>query len=257
LTFIDIKKFNQPIINILETSESYVKEKINWHVEFIDFKRVEIPEIPIKAVREALVNSLIHRDYNNPKGNEIAIFKNRIEIYNPGSFPLGLTPEDYIHKQERSYLRNPKIAEIFYLTKDVEKWGSGLKRIYYECLEKGVKVSFTSVKTGFITTFFRPVKKEKHVSTNPQIAEQLQKLSKTLGIRWSERWSERWSDLTFREQQIILLILHHPKITRTKMAQLLKINPSAVQKHLEKLKNKNIIKRIGSDKGGFWEIIET
>jgi ATP-dependent DNA helicase RecG len=103
LTFLDIKNYKLPLLDMLDTAESYIKEKLNWKVEFIDFKRVEIPEIPIKAIREALVNSLIHRDFSNPKGNEVAIFKDRIEIYNPGSFPKGLTPEDYIKKQERSY----------------------------------------------------------------------------------------------------------------------------------------------------------
>ncbi|GAB4376255.1 MAG: ATP-binding protein [Calditrichia bacterium] len=154
LTFLDIKKYNQPLLDLLETAESYLKEKMNWRVEFVDFKRVEIPEIPLKALREALVNSLIHRDFQANKGNEIAVFKDRIEIYNPGTFPEGLTPEDYIQSKARSYLRNPLIAEIFYLTKDVEKWGSGLKRIYEECKENGITVTFHPDQSGFVTPSF-------------------------------------------------------------------------------------------------------
>ena len=155
LTFLDIKKYRLPLLDLLEVAESYVKERINWHVDFVDFKRLEVPEIPLKALREALVNSLIHRNFNDPKGNEIAIYKNRIEIYNPGTFPEGLTPEDYIKSNARSHLRNPLIAEVFYLTRDVEKWGSGLKRIHDECQSKGIEVRFDVVSTGFVTTFFR------------------------------------------------------------------------------------------------------
>ena len=50
----------------------------------------------MRAFTEALVNSLCHRDYANLKGNEIAIFKDRAEIYNPGQFLEGFEPEDFI-----------------------------------------------------------------------------------------------------------------------------------------------------------------
>nr|MBC8384380.1 putative DNA binding domain-containing protein [Candidatus Cloacimonadota bacterium] len=61
LTFLDIKKYNHNLFDLLEKAESYVKEKMNWRVEFIDFKRAEIPEVPLEALREALVNSLNRR----------------------------------------------------------------------------------------------------------------------------------------------------------------------------------------------------
>jgi len=120
-------------------------------------KRHEIPEIPVSALREAIVNSLVHRNFNDPKGNEIAVFTDRIEIYNPGTFPEGLTPEDYINGHERSYLRNPKIAEIFYYTRDIDRWGSGLQRMNKECNENGIHLSFDIMVNGFLTTFYRPV----------------------------------------------------------------------------------------------------
>jgi len=80
-------------------------------VKFGKLEREEIPEIPLAAVREAIVNSLCHRDFSNPKGNEVAIFKNRVEIYNVGSLPGGLKPEDFLTGEKRSYLRNPLIAD--------------------------------------------------------------------------------------------------------------------------------------------------
>ena len=154
-TFLDIKKFQGTIFDMLEKSEQYISEHINWRVRFGKLKREEIPEIPIKAIREALVNSFCHRDYTIPKGNEIAIFKDRIEIYNPGSFPEGLTPEDFIKGKERSILRNPLLAETLYKSKEIEKWGSGLKRIYEECRSSGVKIDFETLKSGFLVVFYR------------------------------------------------------------------------------------------------------
>ena len=244
LNFLDIRKFNQPLPDMLEASEAYIKEKINWRVEFIDFKRVEIPEIPIKAIREALVNSLIHRDFNNPKGNEIAIYKDRIEIYNPGAFPPGLTPEDYIYKQERSYLRNPKIAEVFYLTKDVEKWGSGLKRIYNECKENGVKVSFASTKTGVITTFIRPVSKT-------------EKVGEKVGEKVTEKVTKKVTEkVTKNQKKILTLMKADPYITTQQLSALIGISARKIKENISKLKNKNLLKRIGSAKGGHWLVTD-
>lgn len=125
LTFLDIQSFRGNLFELIQKSEQYIKEHINWRAEIKDFKRKEIPEIPVAAFREAIINSLCHRDFANPKGNEVAIFKNRIEIYNPGNFPEGYTPAEFIKGTERSILRNPLIANSFFLASDIERWGSG------------------------------------------------------------------------------------------------------------------------------------
>src|SRR4030067_199039 len=74
-------------------------------------------------------------------GEEIPYFAYG-RAYNPGTFPEGYTPEDFITGKERSILRNHLIAETLYKSKEIEKWGSGLKRIYGECRSNGVKVEF-------------------------------------------------------------------------------------------------------------------
>ena len=163
LTFLDIKQLKGNLFYLLNESELYIKDHINWRVKFGKLEREEIPEVPINAIREALVNSFCHRDYRIPKSNSVAIYKDRIEIYNPGDFPQGLTPQDFIEGKESSVLRNPLVAEILYLSKDIEKWGSGIKRIFDECQANNVKVEFEIRKTGFFVTFYRP-----GISTEPQ-----------------------------------------------------------------------------------------
>ena len=76
-------------------------------------QRKEIPEIPMDAIREALVNSYCHRLYTSSQNNEITIYSNRIEIYNPGTFPDGLTPQDFIEGYEHSIKRNPLLAQLY------------------------------------------------------------------------------------------------------------------------------------------------
>ncbi|MCK5660421.1 MAG: putative DNA binding domain-containing protein [Methanosarcinales archaeon] len=66
LTFLDINQFKGNIFDLLEQSELYIKKHMNWRAEFVGSERKEIPEVPVRAVTEAIVNSLCHRDYNNP-----------------------------------------------------------------------------------------------------------------------------------------------------------------------------------------------
>lgn len=162
LTFLDIDQVFGNIFELIEIGEGYIRKNIKWPVNFKSgsMERVEIPEIPIEAIREALINSIIHRDFKNPKSNEIAIYKDRVEIFNPGEFPEGYTPEDFIEGKEGSMPRNPLIANTLYLSKDIEKWGSGFKRIYEECQKENVKVEFKIKKNGFSVIFYRKTDEE-------------------------------------------------------------------------------------------------
>ena len=162
LTFLDIDQVFGNIFELIEIGEGYIRKNIKWPVNFKSgsMERVEIPEIPVEAIREALINSIIHRDFKNPKSNEIAIYKDRIEIFNPGEFPEGYTPEDFIEGKEGSMPRNPLIANTLYLSKDIEKWGSGFKRIYEECQKENVKVEFEIKKNGFSVVFYRKTDEE-------------------------------------------------------------------------------------------------
>jgi len=90
LTFHDIKRDTGSVSQMIEIAERYIRSNIRWRV-LLDgsIQRKEIPEIPIDAVREALVNSFCHRDYRSSQNNEVTIYSNRVEIYNPGTFPEG------------------------------------------------------------------------------------------------------------------------------------------------------------------------
>ncbi len=158
LTFLNIKQFKGNLFSLKEQAESYLKEHMDWRANLTGTGREEIPEVPLRAIEEAVVNSLCHRDYSVLKGNEIAFYKDRIEIFNVGRFPEDKTPEDYIKGNGESILRNPLIANTLFLSNDIEKWGSGIKRIYDACKQAGIRVDFEKTTTGFKVVFFRPEK---------------------------------------------------------------------------------------------------
>ena len=112
--------------------------------------------------------------YGTGQSNEVAIYKDRIEIYNPGSFPAGYSPEDFISGKERPIRRNPLIAQTLYYSKDVESFGTGLKRIADACESAGCRYAFETLKSGFVVVFYREdsadlvVAPQDNTQVNPQ-----------------------------------------------------------------------------------------
>ncbi len=234
ITFLDIRSFKGNIFSLRQQAESYIKEHIKWRAEIKSGPRKEIPEIPVEAIREAVGNSLCHRDYANPKGNEVAIFKDRIEIYNPGQFPDEIEPADFIKGNGHSILRNPLIAETMFRSEDIEKWASGIKRIYEECQKSNVAVEFTRAKTGFVVSFKRPKWEE----------------GEGLG---GQKTVEKGVEKTV--EKILGLIKSNPQITQKQIMDKTALTRRGVEWNLKKLKDAGRIKRVGPDKGGHWEVI--
>lgn len=146
--------------NLWIAAEKYIFKNIRWRVEFGSLQRKEIPEIPVDAVREALINSFCHKEYGTGQNNEVSIYKDRVEIYNPGTFPAGYEPEDFISGRERPIRRNPLIAQTLYYSKNVESFGTGLKRIADACDAAGCRYKFEVLKSGFVVVFYRTIEDE-------------------------------------------------------------------------------------------------
>lgn len=100
------------------------------------------------AIGEALLNLFCHKDYASGESNEVAIYKDRVEIYNPGAFPDGYDPQYFIEQSSRPIRRNPMIARTLYYSKDIESFGTGLKRIAEVCDAAGVRYEFQKLKEG-------------------------------------------------------------------------------------------------------------
>jgi len=112
--------------------------------EIKTMRRKDIPEYPTAAIREALINALLHSNYMI-QGMRIlvAIYSNRLDITNPGMLPLGMTMEDF--KNGVSAIRNKTIAQIFKKMGFVETWGSGYERIMKFCKNNLTPLKLTQI----------------------------------------------------------------------------------------------------------------
>ncbi|MBS0648752.1 MAG: putative DNA binding domain-containing protein [Verrucomicrobia bacterium] len=124
------------ILDAVEEVLKFVARNTRMAAEIKNIFRRDIPEYSPVALREALINALVHADYSLSGSHiQIAIFNNRLEIQNPGMFPFGFTLDDF--KAGVSRVRNRVIARVFHELKWMEEWGSGYKRIMEACREGG------------------------------------------------------------------------------------------------------------------------
>lgn len=124
---------------LLEEFDDFFRKNTKLGAVIEGMKRVDIPEYPIKAIREGFVNALAHRNYDL-RGNCITfyIYDNRIEIISPGSLPFPMTLDD-LGVEENPKHRNENICKIFGKTKYMEHVGTGIKRMRDEMRNAGLK----------------------------------------------------------------------------------------------------------------------
>ena len=111
-------------------------------------------EIPPEVVREAIVNAVAHRDYTSNGSVQVMLFSDRLEIWNPGTLPPSLTLEKLRHPHG-SVPGNPLLAEPLYLTKYIERMGTGTGDMIRLCREAGLAEPEFSLTDGFVTTIRR------------------------------------------------------------------------------------------------------
>ena len=151
------------------------------------FQRQEIWAYPLEAIREALLNAIIHRDYTILGNVEIRVYDDRLSIWNPGKLAPHISLKQLYEPVHPSIRRNPLIAEVFYYASLIERWGTGTTRIVQLCTERGLPTPiFEEYSGGIRTTLFqdpfaasvlddlglskRQIKAVQHVKENGQIS---------------------------------------------------------------------------------------
>jgi ATP-dependent DNA helicase RecG len=152
VTILDRKDFNGDIIDSIDQAMIFLKRHLNLRYEFDGFPaRKEIPEIPYEALREGVINAVIHRDYFEKGANVmVEIFDDRVEIANPGGLPRGLRIENF---GKESILRNPNIANLMQRIEYIEKMGTGILRMQKLLADAGLPPLRYEL-SGFVRAIF-------------------------------------------------------------------------------------------------------
>ncbi|MFC1590269.1 ATP-binding protein [Candidatus Omnitrophota bacterium] len=239
----DRKDVRDDLLTQFNEAVGFLKKHLNIRSEIRGVNRHDIYEIPLDALREAVVNAIVHRDYSI-KGTSIyvMVYDDRVEIENPGRLLSGVTVKSL---DKASVRRNPIIADLFHRMGKVERLGSGIKRMRDLMREAGLKEPVFEVDPFFRVIFYRDPKYSlKRPSSAPERADQ--------------KTTQKTDQKTTQKQRDILAYLSkHPKAGREEIAKNIKgITESGVKYNLKALQDKGLLKRIGSDKGGHWQIVE-
>ena len=215
----DIIRMADRVVEVLKSK--YLISPIHYE----GLQRIEPLEIPEDALREAIFNAIIHKDYTGVH-IQMRVYNDRIELWNQGRLPEELTPEKLLELHS-SYPRNKNIAEVFYRAGFIESWGRGIRKIVDGVKKAGLaEPKIEDAEGGVRITIFRKGFVSQDV---PQ-------------------------GLTDTQYKILECIRDNPKISREKIAEHLGVSTKTIARNLGVMKN--YVRFAGRGYSGHWEIID-
>lgn len=205
--------------------------------------RQDVYELPTDSIRELIANAVAHRSYLEPGNIQVALFGDRLEITSPGMLLNNVT----ISKMMEGYSkpRNPAIARAFAYMKVIEKWGTGIPRLFSNCEEYGLpKPELIDFDGDFRVNMYR--KRDTNIETDRKTNTNIETNIKTN--------TEMLYTDTETAERIIAIMRKHPAITVKKIAEQLNLSVGGVRYHVNKMKKDGLVEHIGSSKKGTWSI---
>ena len=204
------------------------KKYLTSPISYDRLQRIEGSEYPFEAVREVLLNAIVHRNYSGGP-IQISVYDDKFVVWNEGTLPEGLTIED-LKKKHPSRPRNPRLADVFFKGGLIEAWGRGTIKIINECINLGLpEPEIEIVGGGISVTLFKDKYTENYLNS--------------LG-------------LNKRQINAILFIKDKIKITNKEYQELFDISRNTASRDLQELVDKHIIKSSGTKgAGSYYELV--
>ena len=190
-------------------------------IDFVGMQRIERDEYPVAAVREMILNALVHRNYIGAP-TQIRLYDNNFSIWNDGSLPEGISEED-LKKVHRSKPRNPLIADTCFKAGYIDSWGRGTIKIIEACKEAGLpEPVLKEEQGGFISNIFK----------DPFTDDQLQKMG-----------------LNERQIEAVRFVKENGNISNRIYRDMFDITEKTAFRDFEKLTKLNLLRKEGEKKG--------
>jgi ATP-dependent DNA helicase RecG len=222
-----------------KTLDLLLTKYMKAYISYEGITRVERFLFPRDALREVLLNAIVHRDYSTGNPIQIRVYDDQIRFGNDGQLPEGWSVNNLLQKHT-SKPYNPLIAGAFFRTGDIESWGRGIDKIRTACSENRIDFpTFEFEPTGVMVEFSGIV-------------------PKNAGATQDSKETDKGVTETRVKTRVKLLsiIKEENTITREELAERLSITTKGIDWHIKKLKQEGFLKRIGARKGGHWEVIE-
>lgn len=230
------KEFSGDVFEMINGAHFEIRKNINTHSFVIEggLKRIDIPDYPVDAIREAVVNAVVHRDYFVQTSDIlIKIFSDRLEITNPASFPFEDQTFEEIKRSGLSKRRNPLLADALYKMGWVEKGGRGLSKIENEMKSHGLPAPIFDVESKSFKLVLR------NASENPKALLHSSPYCKMVDF----------SSLNERQKEFLKKAESNKSISRGDYMQLLQVNEKTATRDLNDLVKRQILIREGQKRG--------
>ena len=248
--------------------------------------RVETVPVPRDAMREAVTNAVMHRDYASPTSTQIRVYDDRISIGNAAQLPPDWTAPSDRAMQSRPH--NPQVAHAFFRAGMIEAWGRGIPRITELCRDAGNPPPTWEVQPGGILRVRFPfsaayqeadrrVRVGDAIETDttqnsPDTTQNGDVPNEGTTSKATQETTRKKSDTTQEttpkaatttqetvqnstRRRILSLLSDEPRVTQVEIAERLGITRDGVTYHFRKLRADGIIRRVGSRKSGHWEVV--
>ena len=218
------------VFELIDSAVGFVMQHIDAQVGTHTTTSAEVKyEIPIEAVTELIVNAVTHRSYESNGSVEVMLFKDRLEVWNPGQLPAGLTPAK-LKEAHNSLPPNPTLANSVYLAGYIERVGTGTTDVVEVCKNAGLKTPEFIQEEDFRAIIWRT-----NVPQNvPPNVPQKQRM--------------------LRVRKILELIISNKRISTEEIGQQLGVSYKTVRRDIESLRSSYKIEWIGPSKTGHWDV---
>jgi ATP-dependent DNA helicase RecG len=214
---------------VRQTMDLLTTKYLKSMIFYDDLQRIDKLPVPRSALREAVLNSIVHKSYGSFIPIQISVYDDKLMIWNAATLPAGWTVETLM-KKHSSQPYNPEIANAFFRAGEIEAWGRGIERILSACLEADIQMPEWNFDGSGLWVTFLFKNDQKNDQKNVQ------------------------KELTERQKDILSLLSSNGTLTIEVMSKRLGISEKTIYRELSLLKANGLIERKGSKTKGEWVV---
>lgn len=241
--FLDRREYDGPLYEQVDAAEDFVLRNIRLGARIEGLYREDYYELPPEAIREAIVNAVVHRDLQANACVQVALYDDRLEVTSPGALYDGITVEQAL--EGTTMLRNPKVAEVFMQMNLFESWGTGLRRICDACAATGLpEPEFLEIGSMFRVNIFRSGLEI------PEILRSAESPDRNFLAHGSAPiiLLEVFSQLTDNEKTAVKLATENGRVTTSLLFELAGLPKRTAARMLRDLSNRGVLTWHGSSR---------
>ena len=256
--FVDRREYSGPLWEQIDEAFQFALRNIHLGATFVGIYRQDIYEIPPDAIRELIINAMVHRSYLDHGMIQVAVYDNRLEITSPGKLPMGQTMERM--KEGYSKIRNEALAHAFAYMNLIEHWGSGIPRIIDKVKAAGLREpEFIGGEVDLRINIYRGQNNDNNIKNGVNVdANSIDGVEIGTNDIKNDVDEVAYTDKVFPDyiQKLLKIIAENPTETQAQYAEKLGISKRTISRIFAELKAQGILEQQGNRRKAKWLIIK-